>query len=195
MFDYFKGTLTKVDPVGVTLEVGGIGYKLLIPLNVYTEVSSMLGQNLTFYCSLVVREDSQRLFGFTKESARNLFNTLSDVTGVGPKTALSILGHMSIDELKLALHHADTLSLAKVPGIGKKTAERLIVELRDKISKPSKDELPLLRNSENHMFQDAISALINLGYQRSIAQKAVEKASEKEVKSLSELIAKSLKCT
>ncbi|MCH9630186.1 MAG: Holliday junction ATP-dependent DNA helicase RuvA [Chlamydiia bacterium] len=195
MYDYIKGKLVKVAPTVATVDVGGIGYKLLIPLNVYSEISSMLGEPIFLYCSFVVREDSQRLFGFLKESSRDLFLTLSDVSGIGPKTALSILGHMSVDELRLALHNADALSLVKVPGIGKKTAERLVLELRDKISKPSKDDMPHLGKEEGHMFHDAVSALVHLGYQRAAAQKAVKKASEKSVKSLSELIAKSLKCT
>ncbi|PCI95280.1 Holliday junction branch migration protein RuvA [Candidatus Aerophobetes bacterium] len=195
MYDYIKGTLVKVEPTNAVIDAGGIGYKLLIPLNVYSDVSSMLGKPLLLYCSFVVREDSQRLFGFLKESSRDLFITLSDVSGIGPKTALSILGHMSIDELKLALHHADALSLVKVPGIGKKTAERLILELRDKISKPSQDGMSHLGKGEDHMFHDAVSALMHLGYQRAAAQNAVKKALEKNVKSLSELISKSLKCT
>lgn len=197
MYEYIRGVLAKVEPTKAVIDVSGVGYHLLIPLNVYNELCLLTQKQVTLYCSFVVREDSQRLFGFLDESSRNLFLTLSDVSGIGPKTALSILGHMSIDELKLALHHSDSLSLSKVPGIGKKTAARLIVELKDKVGAPEKEISLKSIKGPSSTVQDAISALIHLGYQRSSAEKAVKMATNDglEIPPLSELISKALKCT
>lgn len=195
MYDYLKGIIKNAEPTKATIEVQGVGYLVHIPLNVYSELCLKLDQIVTLFCSFVVREDSHRIFAFLSRETRDLFHTLSDVTGIGPKTATSILGHLSLDELKLALYHEDSLTLSKIPGIGPKTAARLLVELKGKVF-PTSQEITPPKPGENSIFHDAISALMHLGYQQLVAQKAVKNAlaTQKERPTLPDLIALALKC-
>jgi Holliday junction DNA helicase RuvA len=195
MYDYFKGTLSHISPAKATVEVSGIGYQFFIPVSSYSHLSHLLGQAVVLYASFVVREDSHRLFGFVNPKERELFETLSDVSGIGPKTALAIIGHLSPKELDSAIYEQDVATLSKVPGIGKKTAERLIVEMKDKL----KNLKPLLEDSstpqDSSIVSDAVSALVHLGYQQPLAQKAVKQAFKEASASLelAELITVSLK--
>lgn len=198
MFEYIKGTLTESSPAQVTLETHGVGYLLLIPLNNYPKLPKT-GSVLTLYVSTVIREDSHKNYGFLSREQRDLFEKLIDVSGVGPKTALSLLGHMELADLQFALSQGNTTILSKIPGIGKKTAERLIVEMRDKIKKLS-DSLsnhPITKDSqEAGVISDAINALIHLGYNPSQAQKAIQSALTKSDKEpeLAQLITLALRC-
>ena len=192
MFDFISGKLHKATSDSITLEVSGIGYKLLIPANCFVQLPPV-GTHIIIYTSFVIREFSQTLYGFLYETDRNLFDRLLSVTGVGPKLALSVIGHLSSEQLRDALVRRDVQILCKVPGIGKKTAERLLVELKDTLP----DIIDLSQASAEPRLgfvQDAVSALLNLGYNQFTAQKAVKKTIETQnVSDLATLITASLK--
>ena len=197
MYESIQGTLTELTPTKIVLETHGIGYNILIPVHMYTDLSGSIGQLIKCFLSYVVREDSQRFFGFLKKTDRDTFEMLSDVSGIGPKTALSIIGHMPLKELVSAIQSQDILTLSKIPGIGKKTAERLIVEIKDKLKSLIIDATIIepLPKEQIILVNDAVSALVNLGYAQNVAQQATKnilKAHPGTLK-LAELITLSLK--
>jgi Holliday junction DNA helicase RuvA len=169
MYEYIRGVLTQADPSKAVVEAGGVGYAVLIGLNTYSRLPAV-GQEALLYLSAVVREDSHKLFGFLAAAERDFFERLTEVSGIGPKTALALLGHVEIGDVHAAIVQEDSAALCKVPGIGKKTAERLIVELKDKVHDLPFSAASPLRGAA----RDALSALINLGYAASQAQKAVQ---------------------
>ncbi|GAB5411686.1 MAG: Holliday junction branch migration protein RuvA [Chlamydiales bacterium] len=173
MFEYISGVLKGITPEKAIVDVNGIGYQIHIPLSCYAD-GQKIESSITFYTCFVVREDSQRLFGFINRQERNLFIQLSDVSGVGPKTALALIGHLGSHNLEQAILTANTATLSKVPGIGRKTAERLALEMRDKIHKSKGPKVPYIP-SKPCLKTDAISALMNLGYSNTQATKATEK--------------------
>jgi holliday junction DNA helicase RuvA len=177
MFEYIKGTLALSSPSFVAVDVHGVGYRLHIPVNNYAKLPALHAQVL-FYISFVVREDAQKLFGFLTQQERDLFEHLNEISGIGPKTALALIGHMEMQDLQSAIASGNIQRVCKIPGIGKKTAERLIVEMRDKIFKICGKEMGSASPGiqETGKIGDAISALVNLGYNASVAQKAVESA-------------------
>jgi Holliday junction DNA helicase RuvA len=199
MFEYIKGILVEVTPQKAVIDVNGIGYSLFIPLSTYTKMPPP-GKEVLVYISAIIREDSHKYFAFITRSERDLFKRLSDISGIGPKTALNLVGHMESSDLESAITHANISLLSKIPGIGKKTAERLIVEMRDKIKKmpnnatPSPFEMTSL-SPKDRTVNDALSALINLGYNTLQAQQAIKKALEhcNDEPELSELIRVALK--
>ena len=179
MFAYIKGHLVASQPTSVIVDVQGIGYTILIPYRVLGELPSF-GEMVQLYTTFVVREASHTLYGFLDAQERDIFEVLMNVSGIGPKLALSLLGHLTLPELQHAVSQQNLTTLCRVPGVGKKTAERLIVELKDKVS-----SFPMLSHSPlsdaalkptNVYAQDAILALINLGYQQHVAQKAVKQS-------------------
>jgi len=199
MYEYIKGTLIDSNPSRAIIEANGIGYTLLIPLSHFSKLPK-IGTQVTHYTSFVVREDSQKLFGFLTRHERDLFETLIDVSGIGPKTGLCLIGHMEINELQLAISQSNTQLICKIPGIGKKTAERLIVEMRDQMKKgmgKSFGPHPLTEGSgEQGVVADAISALVNLGYNSVQAQKAIQSVlakSKGEEPELAKLITSALR--
>jgi len=172
MMEYIQGQLAESTPLKTVVDVGGVGYRIHIPLSNYSRLPSV-GERVRLFISTVIREDSHKLFGFLSAAERDLFETLTEVSGIGPKTALALLGHLEASELQLAISRSDLSSICKVPGIGKKTAERLIVEMRDRFQKNT--ILPSsLPHAESSFAQDALRALINLGYQPIQAQKAIQ---------------------
>jgi holliday junction DNA helicase RuvA len=179
MYEYIKGTLTEANPSKATIEAHGVGYSLLIPLNNFSKLPA-IGSQTTLYTSHVVREDSQKLFGFLTRQQRDLFESLIEVSGIGPKTGLCLVGHMEIPELQAAIAQGQTQLICKIPGIGKKTAERLVVEMRDKIKKMAGKVSGLhpleALDGEHGVVADAISALVNLGYNLAQSQKAIKSA-------------------
>jgi len=190
MFEYIQGKLTSIEPSKAIIDCNGVGYSILIPLSAYSDLTPAIGKNVLIYIDFVVREDSQTLFGFTDTRTRQLFQRIRDVSGIGPKTALSIIGHMNLDALEWAIAKQDVATLSKIPGIGKKTAQRLILDLQGKIV--ANDKL-LPSTSATTISHDAISALVNLGYSLDKAQKAVSKSLEKTDSSdLASLISASL---
>ncbi len=199
MYEYIKGTLVEATVLKAVVDVQGLGYSLLIPVNNFSKFPP-LGSTITLYTSFIVREDSQKLFGFLTRHERDLFESLVEISGIGPKTSLCLIGHMEIRELQTAISEGNTQLICKIPGIGKKTAERLIVEMRDKIKKMfntfgGSDPLNP-SDGEQGPVADALSALINLGYNASQAQKAI-KAALNRVQGepeLAKLITSALRC-
>lgn len=178
MLDYIKGTLTFSSPSKITLENQGMGHAILIPLSTFAKLPA-IGNTVTIFVSFVVREDSQRYFGFCERQERELFEKLTEVSGIGPKTALALIGHLPFADLCLAIQQGDSKSLHNVPGIGKKTAERLIIELKDKLAHweilPQSEKISS-EDPQSQLVSDAISALVNLGYQHAQAHKAIRNA-------------------
>lgn len=178
MYAYLKGQLVVAHPSLAVVDVHGVGYALNIPCRLLGELPA-IGEQVQFYTSFVVREASQALYGFLHSQERDLFEALMNVTGIGPKMALSLIGHLTFDELHTAVAAQDFPTLCRVPGVGKKTAERLVVELKDKLPHlvPIHANLTLsLPSSKPQHVQDAMLALINLGYNQNTAQKALKQS-------------------
>ncbi len=176
MFAFIQGILKEKEPHAAIIETNGIGYRISIPLNAYSQLPLLESQTF-LYLSQVIREDSHTLYGFLSKEERDLFETLITISGIGPKTAVAIIGHMETQALHHAIQTSDLRILSKIPGIGKKTAERLVIELRDKLKGSSKKDkhLPATGASQG-IVADAINALLNLGYNALEAQKAVKTA-------------------
>jgi len=194
MYDAITGTLVRLSKEGVSIETHGLAYRILIPLRTYTQLPP-LGSSVRLYLAFIVREQSHALYGFLQEEERHLFERLLNVTGIGPKIALGLIGHLECPQLIDALAAKDIATLSRVPGVGKKTAERLVVELKDLAADTR--FLPMHDIGPLSLFQDAISALVHLGYTQSTAQKAVKKSMgeqpNQEAHDLATLIAASLK--
>ncbi len=178
MYAFIKGELVHASPSTIVVQTGGIGFQILIPANVFAKLPQT-GTSVLLHTSFIVRELSHTLYGFLAIHDRELFEILMGVSGIGPKIALSIIGHLSINELQRAINNADIPVISRVPGIGKKTAERMIIELRDKlqdICPPDPSELSIQISDPNaQKIRDAMNALINLGYNQMTAQKAIKK--------------------
>lgn len=179
MFAYFKGTLAAIHPTYVIVEVQGIGYAMFIPCRLLGELPA-LGETVQFYTTFIVRESFHALYGFLNSQERDVFEVLMNVTGIGPKLALSLIGHLTFHELQSAVACQDLSTLCRVPGVGKKTAERLIVELKDKLpnllSLTTTHFALQISDAQVQHAQDAVLALINLGYNQSTAQKAIKQS-------------------
>lgn len=194
MITSIKGTLTEISPTDITIDVDGVGYEILIPLSSFDRLPKV-GSECKILTYLHVREDIHQLYGFMTHDERDLFKLLITVSGIGPKTALTILSGMNIENLKNAIASGNTDLLSEIPGIGKKTAQRIIVELRDKIGGFSIKMPKSIPKEEELIINDAIRALINLGYKQLPAQSAVEKTlaeSKGEIR-LEEFLKKALK--
>lgn len=191
MYDYLEGKLIEENSLYVVLGVGGIGFKLFIPINLSRRLPA-IGQQVILYTTLIVRENFQALYGFISKGEREMFERLVALSGIGPKTALGIIGHLELNVLAEAVRSNNIVLLSKVPGIGKKTAERLIIDLKGKL-----EDLPLsgLEKQPFSLQYDALHTLMNLGFSQSLAEKAVRRAMEEfpEVKELSLVIAAALK--
>lgn len=180
MFAYIKGLLIEGSVLNVIIETAGIGYKLNTPVSLFSKLPP-LNEQVLLHTSFVVRENSQTLYGFLSSEERDLFEALQGVTGIGPKVALGIVGNITMKALHLAVSQHDIVAISKIPGIGKKTAERLIIEMRDKLASffPDKEFADLMiqvpTDSKSQQVNDAMSALINLGYNQLTAQKAIKK--------------------
>lgn len=173
MYAYIKGTLVEAAPFEVVVDVHGVGYRALVSLKDFGRLPQ-IGESLLLYTSFVVRELSHTLYGFLSKEESLLFEELITVTGIGPKTGLGIIGHLSFTELQEAVQTHDIACLAKVPGIGKKTAERLLIELQGRFKIRA---APQGIKPAGHL-NDALQALIQLGYSQAMAEKAVKKAAE-----------------
>jgi Holliday junction DNA helicase RuvA len=179
------------------VDVNGVGYQISIPLSAYYHLPD-LNESLTLFISTYVREDTLTLFGFLDLEEKDMFETLIGISNIGPKLALNILSGIPVNELKQAISMEDVNRLRSIPGIGLKTAERISLELKDKLGTVTPERFYAardIREGESQKFQDAFSALINLGYLKSQAEKAIGKvksASGEEL-SLEELIKESLK--
>lgn len=195
MFEFFRGQLIQATPSKAVVDVSGVGYAIQISLKTFQKLPQ-IGADIFLYVAHIVREDEQALYGFLTPDEKNLFHQLTSVSGVGPKTAVGILGHVDVADFQISILQANTALLSKIPGIGKKTAERLVIELKDKFQGISRTEMVKnLSSKGNSVFADAISALINLGYHPLDAQKAVKKVLDNQTTDipLSELITQALR--
>ena len=176
MIGRLSGTLIEKQPPQIVLDVGGVGYEVDVPMSTFYELPA-LGAQATLYTHQAIREDAHLLFGFATRGERDTFRELIRISGVGPKIALAILSGMNADELALAIVGEDTARLAKVPGIGKKTAERLVLELRGKLGGLSGGApvagkvIPAVTPSPR---QDILHALLALGYNEREAAAALK---------------------
>lgn len=170
MIGRITGTLIEKNPPTICVDVNGIGYELDVPMSTLYDLPDV-GGTITLHTHLSIRDDAHVLFGFAKASERVAFRTLIKVSGIGPKTALGILSGLSVDDLASAIQNQDIALLTRAPGIGKKTAERMILELRDKfdVSVVSTTTAPTSDRS------DILNALLALGYNNTEANKAVKK--------------------
>ncbi|MEK9134018.1 MAG: Holliday junction branch migration protein RuvA, partial [Pseudomonadota bacterium] len=134
MIGRLQGVLLRKEPPALMLDVGGVGYELEAPMTTFYELPAV-GERVTLYTHLVVREDAHLLYGFVREAQRRLFRELLKVNGVGPRVALAVLSGLSDEEFCRCVAEEDIARLTKVPGIGRKTAERLVIEMRDKLPK------------------------------------------------------------
>lgn len=195
MIGSLRGTLLEKRPPRLLLEVGGVGYEVEAPMTVFYDLPES-GAELTLHTHFVVREDAQLLFGFASRYERELFRSLIRVNGVGPKMALAILSGIEADRLAACIRNQDITSLVKVPGIGKKTAERLVIEMADRIDKidgaPASLPGPAKVASTPDARDDAIAALEALGYRNKDAAAAVARAAGDGNDSSEQLIRRAL---
>lgn len=201
MIGYLRGTLLEKQPPHVLLDVNGVGYELEVPMTTLFQLPNV-GEPLVLHTHLVVREDAQLLYGFYSKRDRALFRELIRLNGVGPKLALALMSGLSVDELIQCVHAEDTARLMKVPGVGKKTADRLLVELKGRFE--NWDSTPLGGQAGMEPVQasavtqaqsaesDAVSALIGLGFKPAQASRAVSAVAEEGLSS-EDLIRRALK--
>ncbi|MGD9124266.1 MAG: Holliday junction branch migration protein RuvA [Desulfarculaceae bacterium] len=193
MIARLTGNLINRRPDHLVVDVGGVGYRVFVSLNSFYELPDP-GSQVSLLVQTVVRDDAIHLYGFLAEAEREAFIALTGVSGVGPKLALSILSGITPDELWLAVRGRDTARLVKVPGIGKKTAARLVVELEGKLPEPGADQAATGRRL-TPVAEDAVSALVNLGYPEARARQTVDQVlSELEPQaSIEEILRQTLK--
>jgi len=188
MIAYLKGTLIDKTPQYAVIDTGGVGYRAFITLNCYDALPSV-GEKAELHIITIAREDILHLYGFSDRMEKEMFLKLISVSRIGPKLACSILSGAKPDALRSAIVTRDNDAFSRMPGVGKKTAERLIMELKDKLE-PALSEIAPMAGRDS---VDAITALVNLGYKETRARSAVSKIMEERPNAgLSELIRKSL---
>jgi Holliday junction DNA helicase RuvA len=177
MIAQLRGSLADKRPNQIIVEVGGVGYLVNIPLSTFYALGG-LREEVVLLVHTHVREDSLALYGFLTAREKHLFEMLLSASGVGPTLALKILSGMSADELAPAIREGDIARLTRIPGVGKKTAERMVVELRDKLAAAESEALPAgaAAAGRGGVSGDVVSALLNLGYDSRAAEAAVERA-------------------
>ena len=177
MLDYIKGTVTELNPASVVVETGGLGYLAHISLNTY---SALGGKNeIKLFVYEVIREDAHLLFGFFDRQERNLFLHLISVSGVGPNTARMVLSSLSPPELETVIVGGNANALKMIKGIGAKTAERIIIDLKDKVKLSGEQAIGRAAAPVNPNAQEAVAALVMLGFNQAASQKVIQKI-EKE---------------
>jgi Holliday junction DNA helicase RuvA len=179
MIASLRGTLISKNPTEVVVDVGGVGYGVHIPLSTFEKLGNP-GSEVSLHTYLHVREDAMLLYGFSSEEERSLFKLLLSVTGIGPRMAQGILSGIPVSDLRAYLQTGNTAALTTIPGIGRKLAERLVLELRDKTSKmASQGGFPLISSdAQGNVRNEALMALSSLGYNRVTAERAVRLAVE-----------------
>lgn len=196
MIGQLRGTLIYKQAPDLMLDVAGVGYELLASITTFIDLPE-LDNEVTLFTHLIVREDAHTLYAFSSQKERSLFRTLLKVNGVGPKMALAIVSGMTADEFAHLVHANDVTGLTRLPGVGKKTAERLIIEMRDRLPKPDEAQeegqtevLPITRNLED----EAVGALLALGYKPAQASKMVSSYSGNNL-SVEEIVRQALKAS
>lgn len=172
MIAHLRGKLLTKHPNQVVIDTGGVGYEVTISVPTFSELPAN-GSEVALHIYTHVREDVIALYGFSRPAEKQLFEKLMTVSGIGAKLAITILSGMAADEMAAAIRGNDVARLTKIPGIGKKTAERMVLELRDKLL-PSTGSSTAAPPTMNPLVEDVLSALVNLGYQRPAAEKAME---------------------
>ncbi len=203
MIGRLTGRIVECRPDHVLLDVSGVGYLLHIPLSTYYRLHDAADGAVTLQVHTHVREDVLQLYGFSSAAEKSTFELLIGISGVGPRLALAFLSGIGVDELRQSVYREDRARLQKIPGVGRKTAERVLLELRDRIGRePARAQQagapPAVAGPEPgrvDLRQDAISALVNLGYSRDAAARSVDEAldrTEDEAASLEALLKESL---
>lgn len=193
MYNYIKGKLIESGENYVVVESGNIGYELNVSANTAAELSAAEGE-VKIYCFLSVREDDMSLFGFASKQEKSMFVKLVSVSGVGPKLALTVLSGMTAGQFAAAVVKGDVTALSKTKGVGKKTAERIVLELKDKVNKDytSEETVSAVKADVTEVDEEAVLALMTLGYNRHEASEAVKRV-QKDGMSLEQLIFTALK--
>lgn len=184
MIGSIRGTIISKKPGAVIVETAGVGYSLSVPLNALSDIPDV-GGPVFLHVHTHVREDAIQLFGFTSDDQRRAFVTLLGISGIGPKVAMNIISGIKYDEFLRAVETEDIELLTRIPGLGKKTANRIVLELRGKLPKDA--------SIADRLFEDSLSALVNLGYKKSDAVTAIDKTRKKGVNDIEALIRESLK--
>ena len=198
MFSYIKGELAEINIDHIVIDVNGIGYQIFIPTNTLNYLPS-IGESVKIHTYLYIREDAMILYGFLTKDDLEMFKLLITVSGIGPKGGLGILSALSSDDLRFAVLSGDSKAISKAPGIGAKTAQRVILDLKDKISLEEAFEQKLENNknisqSENNSVKnDAVLALTSLGYSSTESLKAVSKVEITEDMDVEAVLKASLK--
>jgi Holliday junction DNA helicase RuvA len=190
MIGRISGILAHKAPGEVTVDVGGVGYQIFIPVSVFYRLPE-LGEKVSLHTYTHLREDALQLFGFLEPEEKHVFLLLNSVAGIGPKLAITVLSGIPADDLARALRAGDQARLVSIPGVGKKLAERMVVELRDKmISLPAPE---MAAGDGSQLARDAVSALVNLGYRRAEAEKSVREIAKKEEGTLADMLKEALR--
>ena len=188
MIAHIRGTLAHKVPGEVIVDVGGVGYHVFIPLTVFYRLPE-IGEPVSLHIHTHLREDALQLFGFQEPQDKEVFLLLNSVTGIGPKLAVNILSGIPAAELTQAIKAGDQLRLVSIPGVGKKLAERMIVELRDKFMMLQPQSAGIAAPSHaSHLMQDAVSALVNLGYRQAEVEKNVRDTIQSGTQTLEDVI-------
>ena len=188
MIAFLSGKLLEKQANVAIVDVGGVGYEVTIPLSTFFELGEA-GSDVSLRVYTHVREDAIQLYGFKSTRDRDLFLRLISVQGIGPKLAIGMLSGMNADEMIAAIRSNNVLRIKSIPGVGQKTAERVVIELRDKIVELSAGDATQPQPSEagglpsDEAFDDALSALVNLGYQKAAAEKAIRQAAQEGTES------------
>lgn len=186
MLNYIKGKVTGVFETSIVLENNGIGYHIFVPqLSIYFIMENK--EELLIYTEMIVREDSITLYGFVNKEDIEIFKKLMTVNGVGAKAALSIMSTLPTGELKKIIASEDDKSLVKAPGIGKKTAQRIVLELKDKLGDIASFELSPMEGTQRGIKEEAVEALVSLGYSKGEALAGIRQVS-KEIDSVEDMI-------
>src|SRR5690348_14308477 len=195
MIAFLKGRQVHRDPTHVVIDVNGVGYQVNISLQTFADIKEQ--ENITLFTHLSIREDAHVLFGFSDELEKRLFQQLISVNGVGPSTAIVMLSYMSSNELKTAILKEDAAALQSIKGIGGKTAQRVIIDLKDKLKKESWEESQpaISLGGHNTLRKEALSALLTLGLSKPVAEKSIDAALKKSGNTitLEELVKQALK--
>lgn len=195
MIGRLRGVIIEKRPPELILECGGVGYEVWVPLSTFAQLPEV-GREIVLHTHFVVREDAQLIYGFAARQERELFRELIKVSGIGPKIGLAVLSGMTVDEFLRVIHEESLAHLTRIPGIGKKTAERLLIEMRDKLKDwmPASAPLTALQSgvSRSRIVSEAVGALVSLGYKPAEASRAIAQVDE-EGRSAEELIRMALR--
>ena len=173
MYEYIKGTIAEINPASVVIETGSIGYLVHISINTYSQINDK--ESVKVFIHQIVREDAHLLYGFADVSERELFRLLISVSGIGSNTAMMMLSSLSADEIRKAILGDNVLLLKSIKGIGAKTAQRIIIDLKDKIGKTAVSDKVLLPSANSQVRNEALAALTLLGFTRKSVETELDK--------------------